>query len=692
MLKLDLKEVERSKNIVDLIKQDPNGNEYLSHIAQQISEGFKVDEDSRVDWKKIIDAIMKLVSVDTETKTTPWPGAANIKYPLIKDAAVNYASRTLPEIIQNDRLVKCVVTGNDPDDQKLQRANRVETYMSYQLLQDESEWEYSLSKLLQILPILGTVFKKTYYSDLDKKPCSELCLPDKIVVNYSCRSMEAARRVTHVISMCTNDIIERQRAGVYDPEIDVDTLHPDPTNNDARDSDYLIDILEQHFWYDLDGDGYKEPYIALVHKDSNQILRIVNRFKEVQYSKKKEILRIVPIQCFTDFHFICSFDGGFYSEGFGSLLFSLNDGINSILNQLVDAGTLNNIQGGFISRDIRLKNGNFNFTQGEWKVLETALGTDLKKSIFPMPTKEPSQTLFSLLSLLIQAGKELSQMTDALEGNQPAQNVSNNVMNNLIEQGSKIFTAINKRLFGQLRKEFKKLYELNAEYVDAEHYMMVLDDPQADYKKDFDLKTMDIYPVADPTVSSTTQRLLKSQVLMSLRTADLRAIDEYTVQSIQLDAAQIKKLLPPIDPKNPPPPPIDTQLKQSEIQLNSVKSQQIQLQTTMDMHKTQLSQQDMQNKTQDANTRTMESQARVAKMGADKAHGDAKITIAANKMVSEQQHKQLNTAHDITMDKNNLGVDVMAQESKNRKIELDSQLKAADIAAKLKIADIDKSK
>lgn len=694
-LKLNFDDLESSENIVELIKSKDSTGQLLSKIGELVVEGYTVDEDSRSEWRDNIKEVMELIKVDVnERKTTPWDGASNIKYPLIKEAAIDYASRTLPEIIQNDRIVKSAVVGSDPDGQKHYSAVNVEKYMTYQLLRDDTDWEDGLDKLLQILPVLGTVFKKTYYNKLDKRNCSELCVPDKIAVNYNTQTLETARRITHVLVMYENDIVERQRMGIYDEDITIESLTKGvnteslsgKTNTeDARDCDAPLTVLEQHFWYDLDGDGYKEPYIAIVHLESRQVLRIVNRFKDVIRNKDKKIMKILPIQYFTDFHFIKSSDGGFYSEGWGSILMPINAAINTLYNQLIDSGRQNNLQSGFLSRALRLKNGDASFKPGEWKILESSLGTDLSKMIYPLPTKEPSRTLYQLLVSLIQAGKDLAQSNGAVQGSETPQNVSNGVMNTLVDQGTKVYSAINKRVIRSLTKEFQKLYELNAVYVNQKHYREVLDDENADYKTDFNLKNCNIYPVADPLVSSTNQRLMKAQIVNSFRTADPRAIDIYTARSIQLDESEIKNILPQPDPNAPPPP--EAQLIMSETQLNQARTQLTAMQAMAMTRDGEIETQNLAIKAQDSMTRAKYAQAQIAKMGGDKVHGDIKLSIAAGKLQNEINKGQMNAAHTQDMDNKQFELEAIGEANKKRKIELDAQLRAADITAKVAIAD-----
>ncbi len=654
-IKISLDDLKSSKNITELLDGDQ-----LALIGSQVVNGYQIDEQSRAEWKEIVDKAMEIAKQTSEVKNTPWPNASNVKFPLIAQAAIQFAARVMPAIIQNERVVRARIVGKDEDGSKARRADRVSRFLSYELADESLDWEDGMDKLLQVLPTLGTVFKKTYYCMEEKRNISNLCVPDKIVVNYNTPSLEAARRVTHLIELSQNDIIEKQRRGIYDGSIDLESLKDcDGEDSMSDDEDQMIELLEQHCYLDLDGDGYKEPYIVVVHKASGKVLRISQRFKTIERNKKGEITKITPIQYFTDFHFIRSPDGGFYSTGFGSLLLPINKSINTLINQLIDSGTLANMQTGLIGRGLRIKGGEFQFSMGKYNIVNA---TDVAKHIFPLPTKEPSQTLFSLLGMLINVGKELSSSTDVLQGKEQAQNVAQGTINALVEQGTKVFTAINKRLYRSLKKEYQKIYELNSQYLKNDKYQTVLDDEEADVKTDFELDSLDIYPVADPMLSSEQQRMQKAMVMQQMPTADRRAVDMYTLETLGLEKSVIERLLPPPDPNAPPPP--DAQLTLAKIQLTQAQIAEMSAKATLSAESTKLQQQKLAIQAATADAQVQESAARAWKMQKDASHGDAKVAIAAGKMQSQELLKGAEFSH--------------KQEKENAELEL----KAIDISKK----------
>jgi len=674
-----LEQLQKSKNIVELLDDDQ-----LTKIGAQVVRGYEIDEESRAEWKEMVDKAQDLAAQKSEPKNHPWPGASNIKFPIITKAAYNYASRTMPEIIQNDKVVKCAIVGSDPDGQKFNRANRVADYMSNQFVNEIDGWEDGMDSMLQILAVTGMAFKKTYYSVLRNNACSELCLPEKIVVNHSTQSLDAAQRVTHLLVMSQNDVVERQRTGIFCDEVEIDSLKPvelgeDCTGSVTDDEDFTIHLLEQHCFLDLDDDGYKEPYVVTVHKVTRQVLRIVARFDKIKKNSDGEVVNIKPIQYFTDYHFLPSSDGGFYSVGFGTLLLPLNASVNTILNQLVDAGTLSNTSTGLISRGLRIKNGEFKFKMGQYNVLDGTSTTDISKAIYTLPFKEPSHVLYQLLDMLIKAAEEVSSTTDVMNGTQASQNVSSGTVSQQIEQGSKIFGAINKRVYRSLKKEYEKVYRINSKYLDNKSYREMLNNPEADVKTDFELETINVYPIADPTMSTLNQRLQKASAVMQLRTVDHRAADMYLLEALQIDRSTMELLLPAPDPQAPPPP--EAQKIMAEISLIQAEVAKMSADAQVAAEANQIAMANLQKQAEWTDAQIHESATRNWKMQKDASHNDMKLGIVNTKMQSEQTLKaaQLELSHAQTTINAQQAVASAANTSK--KIDSDTQLGAAKIVA-----------
>jgi chaperonin GroES len=654
-MSLDISELRKARNIAEFLDHDE-----LQSIGRRVVRSCELDEESRAEWQELVDKAMDIAKQTMEVKNHPFTRSSNVKYPLITQAAIDFAARMYPELIQNDRVVKASVVGADPEDKKLKRAVRVSKHMSYQLLHQMPDFEDGVDKLLHILPILGTVFKKTYYDSVEKRPVSELCSPDKIIINYETQSLEEARRISHILVVHTNDIVERIRAGLF-VDCDVDALRVSE-GYDLDDEDAPIELIEQHCYLDLDEDGYQEPYIVTCHKESGTVLRIMHRFKKVHRNKNGEVARIEPLQYFTDYHFIRAPDGGFYSTGLGTLLYPLNAAINTLINQLIDAGTLANVQGGFLGRGLRLKNGEFKMKLGEWKVLDAASGTNLAQNIVPMPVKEPSGTLFQLLGLLIDVGKDLISSHDLMQGKGQTQNVAAATVLAMVEQGMKVYNAITKRLYRSLRKEFIKIYELNQKYLKQADYVNILDDEPADAKADYATMDLDILPVSDPNMASDAQRLAKAQAIMSVPTLDPYAATRYYLEALQLDQQRIEKLLPAPDPQAPPPPEHRKLLAEvdklaAEAKLREAESENLLAASLLEETKLTIQR-------DDALVRAEESAARIMKMKQDSLATTAKISLAGAKADHEATIKDLNALHQREKDEVDLSIRAMEASAK----------------------------
>jgi chaperonin GroES len=521
-LLMDVKKLLDSVNIADELDADK-----LKKIGEEARTGFDTDLESRDEWEKMLDQWTNLAKQTIERKNFPWPDASNVKYPLLSTAAMQFAARAYPSLIPSDgQVVKSKVVGKDPTGEKTAQAEAVSRYMSYQLLEEMDGWEEDMDKMLIMLPIVGTVFKKTYWDPITEKNCSKVVLPKDLVVNYWAKNLREAERVSEVLEINSRQKKERELAGIWK---EVDVGNPSNTdggqfkNGDLPRSDDTTPYvyIEQHTYLDLDGDGLKEPYIITFHKQTSQVVRIAPRFDEdsMHFNKPEKeteepkVIKFDPIQYYTKFGFVPNPDGSFYDIGFGVLLGPLNESVNTLINQLVDSGTLNNLQSGFLGKGLRLRMGETRFTPGEWKVVN-GTGDDLKKQIVPLPSKEPSNVLFELMGALITSGKELASVAEIFVGKMPGQNTPATTTMASIEQGMKVFTAVYKRLYRSLQEEFKKLYRLNGVYLNPNTYKDIVD--MAVGPDDFKLDNYNICPGADPTAVSQTEKLMKAQGLMEM--------------------------------------------------------------------------------------------------------------------------------------------------------------------------------
>lgn len=542
----------QSVNLVDEVSDD-----IVARLGERVCEEFGADEDSlsASGWKARHDRALKLAAQVREDKTTPWRGAANVKYPLVTVAAMQFAARAYPAIVDGWNVVKAKPLGR-PSEDKRARADRIGAHMTWQLLEEMDGWEEDTDQLLHVLPVTGTVFRKTYFDPMAGKNCSQMVTADKMVVNYWAKP--DAPRMTQVCEFYPHEIEAKFRSGVW-------TRCELGEPQDAANDDQAPHVfLEQHTLFDLDEDGVPEPYVVTVHKDTRKVVRIVARYREdgVEVNAEGEVYRIKPVKYFTRYWFIPPLDGSYYGLGFGALLDSLGETINSLVNQLLDAGTLANMQGGFIGAGVSLKSGPLRFQPGEWKRIE-APGASLRDALVPMPVKEPSNVLFQLLGMLVEAAKDITATKDILTGETQQANTPVGTTLAQIEQGLKVFSSIYKRIHRALRHELGLLYDLNAVYLEQEVYFTLQDDEKAVARTDYAEGDMDVIPVSDPTVVTDMQRIGRAQFLMQFKAdplLDQREIDRRVLEAVgvgEIDALWAKE-------QGPPP---EIALKQEELKL-----------------------------------------------------------------------------------------------------------------------------
>lgn len=727
-LELDLKKVLRSHNISDMLDK-----ETLSQLGLQVVESFDADNRSRAEWMKRNDVAMKLALQVAEKKTFPWPDAANVKFPLLTIAAIQYHSRAYPALISGPKPVSCRImapcpapmqfppapeqaqqvlqqaqqaaqqaqqSGKPPemDDKQKQaiqqaqqqvqqyqkqvqeikdkaqkeastyrqeqlRAQRISEHMSYQILEEDPQWEEEMDKLLLIQAIAGCAFKKTYFDPVSGVNRSECVSPRDLVVSYYTKTLDTSPRTSHIIKMYRNDLKERQIRKVYNEFDDPDTeptyasnrltyeqditaderagVHPNPSDLDAP-----YELIEQHCWYDMDGDGYKEPYIVTVRYDTREVLRIVARFTSMDIEVDEEaerIIRITPTTYFTKYPFIPSPDGGFYDIGFGSLLGPINHSIDTTINQLLDAGSLANAGGGFLGRGFKGRKGDMRFKLGEWKQTDST-GDDLNKSIVPLPTKPPSEVLFNLLGLLIQYGQQVAGATDTMQGQAPGQNTPAETSRNTLEQGMKVFNGIYKRTHRALTQELRKHFLLNKIFLaDGSRYYTPKEEASSRiFQADYSGAAGMVRPTADAFYMSDSQRLNQATAVLQAAHGspgfNLYLANKHYLEALKV--TDIDDILP--DPKGPnaiqPPPNPKMQVEQLHMQ---IKQAEFQLKLKLEQMKIAADSEKVQAEIQKLNAEVQLIMAEAN--GVDTGHQIALINaqIAAKKHEQEGQLRTL---------------------------------------------------
>jgi len=651
-------------------------DEDLVTIGRAVVDEFQMDDESRADRKQAMVEANKLAMLVKGEKTSPWPGASNVKFPLLTIAALQFSARAYPALISGTEVVKVRTIGEDQQGAKAQRAKRVAQHMSYQVLEQDEHWEEEMDRLLMTLPIAGTVIKKTYQNTVLNKPVSCMVMPLNFVVPYYTKSVEEAERKTEILFLTPREIALRGRQGTY-LEVELGTQNEVLTaemrelfqerglNPATNDPEAPRVILEQHRFIDLDGDGFQEPYCVTVDMASGKVLRIYAEYTadDIQTDKDREIAEVVgagtqmlqaaaqmndaatvmaiqqqmaddiqslkkkariinikAIEYYTKYSFIPSPDGSFYDLGFGDLLLPINESVNTLINQLIDSGTLQNSSSGFLGRGAKIKGGDVKFKPFEWKRIDTP-GSDLASNIVPLPVNSPSPVLFELLSLLISYSNRLSAVSDMMTGETPGQNTPASVALSSLEQGLKVYTGVFKRVYRSMKSEFQKIYRLNSMYLEDREYFTVLDTGESseivleDYRGD----ATDVVPAADPTVASDELNLKRAEFIAA-RAASVPGYNLARAEHNLLKAMKVPEvdLIYPLTEDGqmaiPPPPNPEVQQMESEERRRTAEAE-------------------------------FKVQAGMAKLGYEIANLEANVALTLAKAQSEAQKPDLEAAN-----------------------------------------------
>jgi len=599
-VKLALEEIIKSSNVAKSISED-----LLDSVGMTVSLGYRADVASREEWEQRMEKAIKLALQVQESKSFPWQDCSNVKFPLVTIAVLQFLAR-ISLMTKGSKLAKVKTIGKDPLGKKSQIASQISEHLSLQLAEFSPNWVEEDEQAKLAAAILGSAFKKTYYDAISGQVISEHIPIANFVVDYYTKDIAKARRATQRIFMSGNDIQERVASGIFlDVGEEVLAGAADPTvnflqqgTNEAEgirpmreESFAMYEVLEQHCWLDLDGDGYEEPYVVSVLEKNSKVLRILARFtdtgdvhrvndtavqqlesmakesEDVKRSSSLErqaerldkapdnhIIRIDPIQYFTRYLFIPSPDGGIYGLGFGSLLGPLNESVDTLVNQLIDSGTMANTAGGFLGRGVKIKGGVTSFSPFEWKPIDSP-GADIRQNIFPLPVREPSNVLFQLLGLLVSYSEKVGSSTDIMTGVSPGQNTPAETSRNTVEQGMMLFSGIYARMYRCFRGELQKFYRLNQLYFHSSpNFFELTQSENAIISKDaYSGESFFIYPAASPDAVSLTQLREKAAMLVKLAQVE-PGFNRYLAVRKMLEAydyEDIDQLFP--DPKGPNP-------------------------------------------------------------------------------------------------------------------------------------------
>lgn len=537
------------KTLLDFIGQqniaDKVDEETLTALGERIRRDFDQDHESMKDWIEGVEEGFDLMKTEFNTKSTPWDGASNYKDPMLAQASVAFGDKASLELLRSRNLVKADIIGKDPAGEKKELADRITEAMNHQVNYQMKEWRPDQKRLLYTLPSVGAMFKKMVFNALEGKVESHTIQYPDFAVNQATTSMNKARSFTQIHAFDKNEVIERQRGGLWLEDIDIysEDSDGDEGSNEAEEtltaSENPERFLEQQCFCDLDDDGYQEPYVVTIHEQTQTIVRIVARYdeqslmvrtpqgrilnlvkaiKEQQFQlvsqggelpeqadlKDFELIRIEPLQQIVKYGFIPAEDGTFLDKGYSHLLGAIVQAVNTNTNQITDAGTLRNTGGGLLAKGFRKKMGPAKLKIGQY--LSTDIpAKDLHSGILPNPSPEPSVVLLEMLKRLEAKGNAFSAVVDA--SGQIQANTAPTTALAIINESLISTSALLGRIIDSESQEFQILFRLNQRTFDPELYQMILDDPQADAQSDFNNESLDIVPTASAEMSSKFQRV-----------------------------------------------------------------------------------------------------------------------------------------------------------------------------------------
>lgn len=697
--KIAMSRLVASENIANLLTK-----EQLACIGSEAVEGYLLDLKSREEWAKRNVEATKMALQVTESKSFPWPNCANVKFPLMTVAALQFLAR-MSILTKGRQIAKCEVIGPDPEGLQLHRAKRISAHMSYQLVEQDTNWIDDDEKAKFAASIMGCAFKKTWFDPVEGINVSEYVPASHFVVDYYTKNLLKCGRATQVLDMTSNDVKERERRGVF-CKMDT-TLESLPIENQlsqlsdqtqglerpSESASGLFEVLEQHCFLDLDGDGYQEPYIVFVRSDTAQVLRIVARYfdqgdvfrvndaavrrlrtngassdspaAKEEYEKGAAKLEAAPsnfvvrIQAqtfFTKYTFIPSIDGGFYDLGFGALLGPINKAVDTLINQQLDSGTMQVTAGGFLGRGVKIKSGKSSFDPFEWKPVDSN-GDDLRKNIVPMPVNAPSPVLFQMLGLLISYAEKVSGSTDIMTGVSPGQNTPAETSRNTVEQGMKLFSGIYGRMHRAFKQELTKLYRLNQLYLENTQSFVRLSDGKGALitRGDYTTQNFQVCPAADVQVVSESQRQQKAQMVLQSALSG-PGYNLYLVQREFLEAFDVQgidQLLP--DPQGPLAIPAagnpKAELEQAKLELEKerfhfeAQKAVFEMQQAVELNKAEISKMEAQATKLLSDASGIDTGHQIAAInaatGAAKVHQEGMVkSLVHMQKVTDQMHKQ----------------------------------------------------
>jgi len=548
---------DHNANLAEFLEDD-----VLDPLGSDLYNQYVEYKESRGDWEDSYREGLDLLGFKYVKRTEPFRGASGVTHPVLAEAVTQFQAQAYKELLPAEGPVRVQILG-DINPEKQDQANRVKDFMNYQIMDQMKEYEPEFDQMLFYLPLSGSAFKKVYYDDLLGRAVSKFIPSEDIVVPYSANSLDDAEAIIHIVKISKNDLRKQQVGGFYkDVEL---TSQPalkesaikekelDLQGLTANSSEDIYTLLEMHVNIDLEGyedvdpttgepTGIKLPYVVTLDEDSNKILSIRRNYAQDDILKRR-------INYFVHFKFLPGL--GFYGFGLIHMIGGLSRTATAALRQLLDAGTLANLPAGFKQRGIRIRDDAQPIQPGEFRDVD-APGGNIRDSFMQLPFKGPDQTLLSLMGICVQSAQRFASIADNQVGDMNQQAAVGTTVA-LLERGSRVMSAIHKRLYVGLKNEFKLLSEVFKTYLPQE-YPYDVPGAQKNVKvSDFDDR-IDVLPVADPNIFSQTQRISMAQSQLQLAQSNPQIHNLYQAYRSMYEALGVKNInniLPP--PEQPMP-------------------------------------------------------------------------------------------------------------------------------------------
>ena len=509
---IDQSQIPFDANLAEYIDDDK-----LTKFATDLVDNFEGDRESRKDWEDTYIKGLDMLGFKYENRTQPFEGASGVVHPLLAESVTQFQAQAYKELLPPSGPVRTQIVG-EASPMVEQQAERVKEYMNYYILNVMEEYDPEMDQLLFYLPLSGSAFKKVYYDQILKRCVAKFVSSEDCVINYAATDLEHAERITHIVKMSANELKKLQVSGFYrdipitsgsvstDDDVQEKINELDGATSSSDDDEHVI--LEMHVDADVpefeDTSGVKLPYVVTVDQYSSKILSIRRNYEPNDPNFKKK-------QYFVHYKFLPGL--GFYGFGLIHMLGGLSRTATSVLRQLIDAGTLANLPAGFKARGMRIRDHDEPLQPGEFRDVDVT-GQSIKESLLPLPYKEPSQVLFALLGFAVDAGKSFAAIADMKMGEGNEQNPVGTTLA-LLERGTKVMSAIQKRLHFSQRKEFKLLASSIKMFTPPSYPYQIIGGNRMIKQADFDDR-VDIIPVSDPNIFSMSQRVMLAQQQLQL--------------------------------------------------------------------------------------------------------------------------------------------------------------------------------